>query len=135
MQIREITTRQIEASYENIYRACLTVFQDQGYIIKNTDMDSGLIVANVDRETSKASQFWQVMWAGYAWNKGTEVQVSGMVNKLNETTSDLRINIQEINYGRWGGKNTIKQVHDNDLYYNLFNEILTEVKRREAMKV
>jgi hypothetical protein len=133
MQIRELTTRQMDGSYENIYRACITVFQDQGYIIKNTDMDSGLIVANVDRETSMGSQVFQVLWAGFVWDKGTQVEVSAMVNLVSESASEVRVNIQEVNYGQYGGKNRIRQIYDEKLYYNLFNEIVTEVKRREAM--
>ncbi len=135
MQIRQITTKQIDGDYENIYRASLTVLQDNGYIIKNTDMNSGLIVANVDRETSQASQFMQAFWVGYVYDKGTTVELSVMVNKLNEAASEIRINIQEINYTQFGGKNTIKQIYDEKLYNNLFNTIVTEVKRREAMKL
>jgi len=134
MQIRTITTRHMEGGYENIYRACITVFQDQGYIIKNTDMNTGLIVANVDREASKNSQFWQAFWTGYVYNKGTEVEVSCMVNKINDNASDIRINIQETTYAQWGGKQNIKQIYDEEVYKNLFNEILTEVKRREAIQ-
>jgi len=134
MQARNITTKYIEGSYENIYRACITVFQDQGYIIKNTDMNTGLIVANVDREASKNSQFWQVFWMGYIYNKGTEIEVSSMINKINETSSNVRISIQETQYSGYGGKTRIKQIYDEGLYRNLFNEIITEVKRREAMQ-
>ena len=134
MQIRSITTKHIEASYDNIYRACIAVMQDQGYIIKNTDMNTGLIVAQVDREASKSSQFWQAFWAGAIYNKGTLVEVSCMVNKINDTSSDVRISIQETRYNQFGGKVNIKQLYDEELYKNLFNEILTEVKRREAIQ-
>lgn len=134
MQARAITTRHMEAGFEDIYRACITVFQDQGYIIKDTDMNTGLIVAQVDREASKSSQFWQAFWAGAVYNKGTLVEVSCMVNKINDTSSDVRMSVQETTYNQWGGKAQIKQVYDEELYKNLFNEILTEVKRREAIQ-
>jgi len=49
MQVRQITTKLFDSDYETVYRACLTVLQDQGYIIKNTDMDSGLIVASITK--------------------------------------------------------------------------------------
>ena len=49
MQKRQLTTKLFECSFENAYRATLSILQDQGYIIKNTDMSSGLIVATVDR--------------------------------------------------------------------------------------
>jgi len=133
MQIRNITTRQIEGNYENIFRATLTILQDNGYIIKNTDMNSGLIVATIDREVTKTSQFFQAFWTGYIYNKGTFIEISAMVSKISEHISEIRMNIQETNYGQWGGKQNIKQIYDPEIYEALFNSITIEVKRREAM--
>jgi len=139
MQKRMITTKRFECNYENAFRACLTVLQDQGYIIKNTDMDSGLIVANVDRQTSAGSQVAQVLFLGYAFDKGTEVEVSCVVNKLSESSQDIRLNIQEVKYGQssWlsgTSKNSSKQILEPRIYQSLFNEIVVEVKRREALE-
>lgn len=133
MQIRSLTTRNMEGGYENIFRSCLAVFQDQGYIIKNTDMDSGLIVANIDKETSKGSQFWQAFWAGYIYNKGTQIEVSCIANKVSDNASDVRINIQETDFAQWGNKTNIRRIYNEELYRNLFNEIKVELKRREVM--
>lgn len=138
MQIRQITTRMFEGSYEDIYRSCLTVLQDQGYIIKSTDMNSGLIVANVDRAVSGGSQFAQSMLLGYVADKGTEVEVSCMVNRINDQRSEVRINIQETQYGQasvWSGtsKQNTKTIYNKEVYNNLLNQILVEVKRREAI--
>jgi hypothetical protein len=133
MQLRQLTTRTIESSYDHVFRATMTVLQDNGYIIKQTDMNSGLIVANIDRETSGASQFFQAAFLGSITDKNTVIEVSATVNKLNEQSQELRINIQETNYTGSGGKNTIKQITDKDIYQKLFNDITVEVKRREAM--
>jgi TusA-related sulfurtransferase len=138
MQIRQITTRLINGSYEDTYRASLTVLQDQGYIIKNTDMASGLIVANVDRSTDAGSQLVQALFLGYISDKGSEIEVSCMVNKLSNTDSEIRLNIQETNYGqasRWSGtsKQNVKHIYDQELYAKIFNEIELEVKRRQAI--
>ena len=139
MQIRQLTTKTMEGIYENVFKATITVLQDQGYIIKNTDMNSGLIVANVDRATSGGSQFTQALFGGYVSDKGTMVEVSCMVNKINDTTQELRINIQETKYGqssKWSGTGTqdVRRIYDEKVYQGLFNQIITEVKRREAMQ-
>lgn len=139
MQKRQLTTKMFRCNYENAYRATLTVLQDQGYVVKNTDMDSGLIVANVDRATSGGSKVAQALLFGYVPNKGTEVEVSCLVNKLSNTSSEVRINIQEVKYGQSSffsgtGKQNSKQIYEPQLYYSLFNEILVEIKRREAME-
>lgn len=133
MQIRQLTTKMIEGSYENVFRATMTILQDQGYVIKNTDMNSGLIVANIDRETSGGSQFMQALFLGRITDKNTVIEVSATVNKLNEENQELRLNLQETNYSGSGAKQNIKQIYDEKVYQDLFNQITLEVKRREAM--
>lgn len=133
MQIRQLTTKMIDGTYENVFRATMTILQDQGYVIKNTDMNSGLIVANIDRETSGGSQFFQALLVGSVYDKNTVIEVSATVNKLNEQTQEIRLNIQETNYSGGGAKQNIKQIYDEQVYQKLFNDITLEVKRREAM--
>ena len=139
MQKRQLTSKLIEADYENAYRACLTVLQDQGYIIKNTDMNSGLIVASVDRESSLGSQFSQAFFVGYVANRGSVIEVSCMLNKISDRSTEIRMNIQEVTYGQSSeysgtGKQGARTIYDEEVYQNLFNEITVEVKRREAMQ-
>lgn len=135
MQMRAFTTRNFDGDYENVFRATMTVLQDQGYIIKNTDMNSGLIVAEIDREASKSSQFWQTVFSqnGYIPNKGTLIQVSATIGKLNAAQSELRVIIQEVTYGSFNSKTNIKTIEDPKVYDALLNDVLIEVKRREAI--
>lgn len=133
MQLRQLTTRVIESTYDHVFRATMTVLQDNGYVIKNTDMNSGLIVAHIDRETSGGSQFMQSLFLGKVKDKNTIIEFSATVNKLNEQSQELRISLQETNYTESGGKNEINQITDDKTYQKLFNDITVEVKRREAM--
>jgi hypothetical protein len=135
MQMRQFTTRQFDGDFENVYRAAMTVLQDQGYIIKNTDMDAGLIVAQIDKESSRSSQFWQWMFSsnGYIPNKGTLIEASVTVNKLNEVQSEIRMTIQEVTYGSLNNKTKVVTITDPAVYDTLLNEVLIEVKRREAI--
>lgn len=133
MQKRQITTKTLEGSYDDVYRATMTMLQDQGYVIKNTDMDSGLIVANIDKETTKSNQFFQALFVGTIYDKGTFIEVTVTINKISETLQELRMNIQETNYNQFGGKTNIKQIYEAEIYYSLFNEVSVEVKRREAL--
>lgn len=139
MQKRQITTRLFEGGYEMTYRSVLTVLQDQGYIIKNTDMKTGLINATIDREAGTGSQVTQLLLLGYVADKGSELDASFMVNKISDTKTEVRLNIQEAKYGqvsKWSGssKQSVKQILDPEIYNKLFNEIRTEIKRREAME-
>ena len=134
MQFRQISTRLIDAGYHNTFRATMTVLQDNGYIIKDTDMDSGLITAEVNRETSGFSQFLQrVGYDGEIKNKGTLVEASAVVSKISNTNTEVRITVQERTYSSSGGTSHVKQLRDPETYKRLFDDITIEVKRREAM--
>jgi len=134
MQLRQITTRMIQGGYENVFKATMTVLQDNFYIIKQTDMDAGLIVAEVNREASGWSQFFQALGSeGEIPSKGTVVEATAVVGKLSETTSEVRITIQEKTYSSSGKTTRVKQLKDSEVYRSLFNDITIEVKRREAL--
>jgi hypothetical protein len=134
MQKRQITTRSIDGGYQNIFKAIMTVLQDNMYIIKDTKMDTGLILAEVNRETDKKSQFFQKIYSetGAISNKGTIIEVSSTVDKISETTSEVRLTIQEKVYSDTGGTTKVKQILDPIVYEKLFNDITVELKRREA---
>ena len=134
MQKRHITSRVYDSDYETVYRATLTVLQDQGYIIKNTDMNSGLIVATVDRESSGLSQFLQELFTEHIHDKGTLIEISCMADKISENSTELRINIQETKYASGGFKKDVDRIYDEEVYQQIFNEIAVEVKRREAIR-
>lgn len=133
MQKRQLTTKMIEGSFENVFRASMTIFQDQGYIIKNTDMNSGLLVAYMDKETAAGSQFLQAFFLGQVTDKNTVIEVTATISKLSEKSQEIRLIIQETNFSGSGGKNDIETILDQEVYQNMFNEITLEVKRREAM--
>jgi coproporphyrinogen III oxidase len=133
MQFRQISTRPIEGSYENIFRATMTILQDNSYIIKQTDMEAGLIMSEVNREASGGSQFMQALFTGEVFDKGTVVEASAVVSKISETTSEVRITIQEKKYSSRGGTTSVKQLENAEIYKKLFDQIVVEVKRREAM--
>lgn len=133
MQFRQISTRMIEGSYENVFRATMTVLQDNSYIIKQTDMDAGLITAEVNREASGGSQFMQALFTGEVYEKGTLVEASAVVGKISETSTEVRIIVQEKKYSGHGGTTSVKQLKDAQIYKKLFDQIVVEVKRREAI--
>lgn len=139
MQVRELTTKMFESDYETVFRSTLTVLQDQGYVIKNTDMAGGLILGYADRKTAFGSQLFSALMLGFVAHKGTDIEVSCMLNKINDTSSELRMNIQEAKYGQSStfsgtSKTDSNLIRDPKIYKALFDQIGVEIKRREAMK-
>lgn len=133
MQVRQAQTKMIDGGYENVFRATMTVLQDNDYVIKQTDMNSGLIVAQVNRETSGGAQLMSALFLGTIAHKNTVIEVSTTLNKINDSSQELRMNIQEVAYAGNGSINTIKQIDKPEVYTKLFNDIAVEVKRREAL--
>jgi len=139
MQIREITTKLFEADYENTYRATITVLQDQSYTIKMTDMNSGLINATVDRKTSGGNQFLQALLSGHVSDKGSLYELSCMVNKISDTSTEIRLNLHQSQYGQSSllsgtSQQDSKQIYDPKVYKQLFDQIEVEIQRRIAIK-
>lgn len=134
MQFRHVSTRPIQGRYGNIFRATMTVLQDNGYIIKQTDMSSGLITAEVNRETPRILQALQSSSKKRKiTHKGTLVQASAVVDKLNERNTEVRITIQERTYSETGSTTRVRQLRDPRVYKKILDDITLEVKRREAI--
>ena len=138
MQIREMTTKEIQANFKTTFKATMSVLQDQDYIIENTDFNSGLIVAEkeVNKETT-AGDVLMTIFVDPRYNRNGKVKVSATVASVSDNVTKLRINIQEKNIrrGTFGSVDeTITNIQDKRVYEVLFNQISTEVERMKAMK-
>jgi len=129
MQKRQITSRVIDAKFRTTFKATMTVLQDHGYIIKQSNVDSGLINAEISKQND--SIFFD-MFAGDDSTKGSFVELSAIVSELNPSTSEVRISIQEKSYNKAGETNSIRQLYDQETFQTLFNDVTVEVKRLEA---
>lgn len=137
MQIREITTKEIEADFKTTFKATMSVLQDQDYIIENTDFDSGLIVAEkeANKETT-AGDVLMVLFVDMRHRRSGKVRVSATVTEVTKETTKLRINIQEksITKGTFNsGSEDIINIQDKKIYDTLFNQISIEVERIKAI--
>ena len=132
MERRMLTTRVIEAPYDNVFRAASTIIQDQQYIIKSTDMKSGLITAELNRETDFTSRLFMSSLKSSSYN-GTKIQLSAMVQSLSPTSTEIRITIQEEDYGDRGVMSS-RQIKDPKVFAELFNQLTVEVQRIAARK-
>lgn len=149
MQKRQISTKNIDGSYENIFRSLETTLQDQGYNIKSADMASGLITAQSAKATpenhshnssSTSSENESIQdrlknFMNERQSRGTseQTQLSATVIKNNNTSSEVRITIQKNTYNSAGAMTNSTQEYTADTYHNIFSSLQVEVKRREAM--
>ena len=57
LQRRTLESRDLEGKYEDAFKATVQVLQDEGYIIKTADFESGVIQG----ETGIKQDFWGTM--------------------------------------------------------------------------
>lgn len=135
MQVREITTKEFQANYKTVFRAAMSVLQDQDYIIDNTDFNSGLIVSSKEvNPDMSAGDVMMVLFVDMRHNRASKVKVSATVNEINEKISSIRLNIQEIKVesGSFGNKKeNIINIQNKEIYDQIFNQIRVEVERKK----
>lgn len=137
MQIREMTTKEINANYKTVYKAVMTVLQDQDYIISNTDFDAGLIVCEKQVEKEKTTNdYLMVMFVDSRHDVDSKVNISATINELTKNTSKVRLSIQEktITSSYYGNKEKAVNVKNPEIYKALFEQIKVEVERLKTIK-
>lgn len=130
-QRRALQVRTFEnTSYENVFRAFKSVLQDDGYIIRNQDMQGGLIVAQIQK-TDKGSGFWAALGGNKNYRQGEVFEVSANLEKVNEKIIETRVIVQKIEQFSMGGQQG-EEILDPEMYKALYNKISVEVERRKA---
>lgn len=137
MQIREMTTKEINGNYKTVYKAVMTVLQDQDYIINNTDFDAGLIVCEKQVEKEKtANDYLMLMLVDSRHDVNAKVNISVTISELTKNTCKVRLSIQEktITSGTFASNEKANNVKNPEIYKTLFDQIKVEVERLKAIK-
>lgn len=137
MQIREMTTKEINGNYKIVYKAVMTVLQDQDYIINNTDFDAGLIVCEKQVEKEKtANDYLMRAFVDSRHDVNAKVNISVTINELTKNTCKVRLSIQEktITSGTFASNEKAVNVKNPEIYKALFEQIKVEVERLKAIK-
>ena len=138
-QRRALQVRHFESSYNNVFRAFKTVLQDEGYIIKNQDMQGGLIVAQASKKASHG--FWTYLGAvgaglssnsqQYDYQTGTNFEVSVNLEEIRKNYVQSRVIIQKTDtYKRSGSQGD--EVINTEVYKNIYSKVRVEIARRKA---
>lgn len=137
MQVREITTKELEGNYKTVFKATMSILQDQNYIIENADLDTGLISCEkvVEKETS-AGDVLMILFVDARHGASSKVNVSATLTELTKDVTKVRLNIQEtvIKKSSFGNDEKAIFVTDKGIYDSLFNQIMVETERLKALK-
>jgi hypothetical protein len=133
MQKRQIQTRTFtDASYKTVFRAFKTILQDEGYSIKDQDMEGGLIVASREQSRSRlfiSSKDKEEKDRDYIVSEGKEVSVN--LEPINKKTTEVRMTIHETERFKYSGDRR-RVTYYAKYYTNIFNLTRVEVERRKA---
>jgi len=133
-QRRAMQVKNFEDSYNNVFRAFKTVLQDEGYIIKNQDMQGGLIVAHASKTSSSTGMVVLYALAGqHSYRTGTTFEVSVNLEEIRKKYVESRVIIQRVDAYSMGGSRG-NEIIDPKLYQNIYSKVMVEVARRRANK-
>lgn len=138
MQLRHLTTKEFQADNETTFKAVLSVLQDQNYIIKNADIDSGFISCEkqVDLDTN-SNVVLMKLFVDTTYSEHNKILISATISQQSKDSSRVRLNIQSITVGDGVFANATEEatfITDNTIYTSLFNQISTEIARLKALE-
>ena len=121
-QRRSIEVRELEGSYDDAFRATMSVLQDMGYVIRHTDYQSGVIQA----ETGKKSIFWE----SYSYAITATLEQFGE-NRVRERITVVKRSVADIE-GQRSRENTV--IIENPLLLeNIYDRIQREIFVRRGL--
>lgn len=137
-EMKLMSTKQYEAGYDMVFSSAISLLQSEGFIIANTDKETGLINASkqVDNKNAALNKF---LW-GVAKEAST-AQISFFIQPMNDNLTEVKLTIYEgsINssVGSFGieNKNTKNSlVQDAEVYNTWLNNLRAEIERRKALQ-
>ncbi|MDD5428453.1 MAG: hypothetical protein PHI58_04360 [Candidatus Omnitrophica bacterium] len=122
LQRRVIESKELEGTFEDAFKATITVLQDKAFIIKTTDYNGGTLYAESERGKIVPS-------LGNA-----KYQMSVNLERFTENRVKIRVSTYRLPLGLFGteGKAWIGGglIEDPVFYQNLYAEIQREIFRR-----
>jgi len=127
LEIRQMQTRDYEAQdMRTIMESMLNVLQDDGFMVKQVDMDLGFFNATkeTDVENRKESS-WQKFWYGRNYAIYKKNAIMDCTANVSEFGSEMRVRVtfQVKVMNNKGGVVSVRQVDDPKYYQDFFSKV------------
>jgi len=126
LQIREIQTRTFtDKEAKVVLKELINVLQDDAFIVKNANMDLGLLTGEKDIELEKGWEKWMTILASgqnARWKKNGITELSANVTQFGPDTR-VRINVQRKIFDNFGRVVKVKQIYDPEYYQAFFDKV------------
>lgn len=115
LQRRSIEAKDLTGRFDDAYKSTLQVFQDHGYIIKNSDYQSGVIQG----ETG-IKQVWFSM---------VNFEITATIEQFGENTVKERLSLikKTKSSSQYGTQENSQIIEDPELFQQLYDEIQKEM--------
>lgn len=126
LQIREFQTRSYATNdVKMVMKAMLNVLQDDGYIVKNANVDLGFLNAGKEIDVERFGEaFWATILFGQnaRWKKNSIIEVTGNVTEFG-TECRVRVNFQVKMMDNRGLVMKVQQIDDPQFYQDFFAKV------------
>ncbi len=126
LEIREFQTRTYDTKdTKMVMKSMLNVLQDDGYIVKNANVELGLITATKEVDVEdKTNSFFASLFSGSdaRWNKDNIIESSANISDHGNQTR-VRINFQFKMLNNRGEVVEVKQIEDAKYYQEFFSKV------------
>ena len=122
LQRRSIESRDLEGTFDTAFKATLQVLQDYGYVIKNTDFDSGVIQG----ETGVKQGWFGVM---------TSFEVTATLEQFGENRVKERLSLVKKvkSSSQYGTHENSQIIDDAELFQKIYDDIQKEMFVRKNL--
>jgi hypothetical protein len=123
LQRRSFEARDLQGSFEDAFKATIQVLQDEGYVIKNADFQSGVIQG----ETGIKQDFW----GGTMHN----AEVTATLEQFGENTVKERLVFlnKSKDSSRYGTFEDSKRIEDPKFFQRIYDDIQKEMFVRKNL--
>jgi len=108
-----------------IMKAMINVLQDEGFMIKDANLDLGILsaVKEIDVE-NKTGAFFATLFLGYQarWKKNSIIEGTSNISEFSEQCK-VRINFQQKIMDNKGAVVDVRQIEDEKFYQDFFAKV------------
>jgi cell division protein FtsB len=126
LQIREFQTRNYDTNdFKMVMKAVMHTLQDDGFIVKQANVDLGLLTAQKELDISDSGEvFFATLLAGNkaVYKKNSIIESSANISEFGEQIR-VRINFQTKVMNNKGGVMGVQQVEDSKFYQEFFSKV------------
>jgi len=125
LQRRQLQSRELQGTFENAYKANLQVLQDYGYVIKNSDYQSGVIQGETGVKKDK-NYFWNALMINS--------EVTATLEQFGPNTVKERLSlVNKWTRAYYGSDAKSEIVTDPELFQRIYDDIQKEIFVRENL--